>query len=272
MKIKKKSKLSTTLSLGLIQPIMVEDPQKNGEHILGLVKKMLRQKKKPQVIVLPEMCLGAPTDRHHRDSWVLIYREWLHLLQAIAKKEGVAFYFSGFEKSRGHFYNSAYFIQADGKAQKPYRKIHLFSLGGERRIFSEGSISQIHSWKNKLNGDYWGGVICYDLRFPELFRRLVIKQKAKIVFVCAQWPENRREHWLTLLRARAIENQCFVVGVNRLGKKRELVFSGDSCVFDPWGEKLAHLDARQTTFIVNLNTQKLDEVRRHYPFLSEKKL
>ena len=126
------------------------------------------------------------------------------------------------------------FLADNGTLAGVYRKIHLFSLlgedrafsGGDRRLLAETSIGRI------------GVIICYDLRFPELSRRLAM-EGAQVICIPAQWPKPREEHWRTLIRARAIENQLFVVACNACGPIGKLDFFGMSMIVDPKGSVLA---------------------------------
>ena len=130
-------------------------------------------------------------------------------------------------------FNTVYVID-NGRLAGVYRKMHLFSLLGEDRAFDGGD-----SWllADTSLGKI-GVIICYDLRFPELSRRLAL-EGAQIICVPAQWPKPRQEHWRTLLRARAIENQLFVVACNACGMIGKLDFFGMSMIIDPKGELLA---------------------------------
>jgi omega-amidase len=130
-------------------------------------------------------------------------------------------------------YNTAYLIDR-GSLAGSYRKLHLFSLMGEDRSLDSGdSIMVANTSIGKI-----GAMICYDLRFPELARRLAL-EGADIIVVPGEWPKPREEHWRTLLKARAIENQLFVIAANCCGVVGKLDFFGQSLVIGPKGEILA---------------------------------
>jgi predicted amidohydrolase len=137
------------------------------------------------------------------------------------------------EKEDGHIYNTAYVID-QGKVVGCYRKLHLFSTMGEDRFLAAGDKTLVAP----TSVGRIGVAICYDLRFPELFRKLAL-EGAEILCLPAEWPKPRQEHWRTLLRARAIENQLFVVATNCCGIQGKLDFFGMSLLIAPRGEVLA---------------------------------
>ncbi len=137
------------------------------------------------------------------------------------------------EKAGDSIYNTAYVIDR-GQVAGSYRKLHLFSTMGEDRFLSAGEKTLVVS----TSVGRLGVAICYDLRFPELFRKLAL-EGAEIVCVPSEWPKPRQEHWRTLLRARAIENQLFIVATNCCGIQGKLDFFGMSMLIAPRGEVLA---------------------------------
>lgn len=145
-----------------------------------------------------------------------------------------------------------------------YQKMHPFSYGGEHRYFEAGQHPGIYS----IGDIQIGTAICYDLRFPELFRHLAL-QGARILTVPANWPASREMHWLCLLQARAIENQCYVVGVNRTGKDQKISYQGASAVFDPRGNQIALADAREQVLIVDLDLHQQETWRAKFPVLQD---
>ena len=162
-------------------------------------------------------------------------------------------------------FNTVYVVD-NGTLAGVYRKIHLFSLLGEDRAFSSGD-----SWllADTSIGKV-GVIICYDLRFPELSRRLAI-EGAQIICVPAQWPKPRQEHWRTLLRARAIENQLFVVACNACGIIGKLDFFGMSLIINPKGELLAEASAAEGEIIAALDMQVMSDWRAQIPCFNDRK-
>ncbi|SRR6266568_559277 len=157
-------------------------------------------------------------------------------------------------------------VADNGKLAGVYRKIHLFSLLGEDRAFSGGD-----SWllANTSLGKV-GVIICYDLRFPELSRRLAV-EGAQVICVPAQWPKPRQEHWRTLLRARAIENQLFVVACNACGIIGKLDFFGMSMIIDPKGELLGEAGESEGEVFASLDLQAMDDWRRQIPCFNDRR-
>ncbi len=169
------------------------------------------------------------------------------------------------EPNGNKVFNTVY-VADNGTLAGIYRKIHLFSLLGEDRAFSGGD-----SWllADTSIGKI-GVIICYDLRFPELSRRLAL-EGAQIICVPAQWPKPRQEHWRTLLRARAIENQLFVVSCNTCGTVGKLDFFGMSMIIDPKGEVLADAGEAEQEIVVALDLQSMNEWRAQIPCFNDRK-
>ena len=162
-------------------------------------------------------------------------------------------------------FNTVYVVD-NGTLAGVYRKIHLFSLLGEDRAFSGGD-----SWllADTSIGKV-GVIICYDLRFPELSRRLAV-EGARVICVPAQWPKPRQEHWRTLLRARAIENQLFVVSCNACGMVGKLDFFGMSMIIDPKGEVLAEAGEDEVEINAPLDMQAMTDWRAQIPCFNDRK-
>jgi len=191
----------------------------------------------------------------------------INLLKKLAKKYGL-FVFGGSiaELKDGRYYNTQIIINAEGSVISKYRKIHLFSLGlQEDEYFTPGQ-----EWV--LSDTPWGQaglMLCYDLRFPELARNLALRG-AKLLVVPAQWPAARLAHWQILAQARALENQVFVIAVNRFGEDTSGVYNGHSLVVSPWGDIL--LDAVQEELsLVDIDMSLVDEARSKLPVLEERR-
>lgn len=155
----------------------------------------------------------------------------------------------------------------DGSLAAHYSKIHLFRLmdedqwldGGERPVLADGP------------GGPMGLAVCYDLRFPELFRRYALAE-ARLILLPAEWPQPRLMHWQTLLRARAIENQCFVAACNRVGEDPNGTrFFGHSTLLDPWGETVAEAGEEPTLLTATLDLGMVDAVRRKIPVWEDRR-
>jgi predicted amidohydrolase len=160
--------------------------------------------------------------------------------------------------------NQAIVISPDGVEIDRYWKMHPFTYGGESKQYDAGDRPLVFDW----NGCTVAPFICYDLRFPEIFRKTV-RQGAQLYTVIANWPESRIEHWVILLRARAIENQAYVAGVNRCGDDPHLHYSGRSLIVDPRGEIIADAGSVEGIIQAALDLPALAEYRRSFPVLSD---
>ena len=163
------------------------------------------------------------------------------------------------------FYNTMYTYNRKGELVGAYSKAHLFRLMDEHLYLEAGDEMN----RFALDGLQAGGVICYDIRFPEWLRAHAL-DGAKVLFVPAQWPTPRIDHWKTLLQARAIENQCFVIAVNRIAKKVEN-FCGQSMVIGPWGEVLWIGADDEELAIIDVDFSIVDEVRRRIPVYDDRR-
>lgn len=160
--------------------------------------------------------------------------------------------------------NEAVAYGPDGREIVRYRKLHPFTFGKESDHYRAGDRTVRFSWRGFVIAPF----ICYDLRFPEVFRAEVC-HGVDLIVVIACWPEVRADHWRTLLKARAIENQAFVVGVNRCGRDPNLNYSGDSRVIDPRGTMLCDTEDKEVAFSVDLDRQIVDRYRNEFPVLPD---
>jgi omega-amidase len=146
-----------------------------------------------------------------------------------------------------------------------YAKMHLFSFAGEPMHYTAGEAPSVFGCQEAVVAP----AICYDLRFPELFRYAVDHQ-AQILALIACWPAPREEHWLTLLRARAIENQCFVAAVNRCGRDPSgLAYSGRSQIIDPRGIVLIDAGNEEGVIQTEIDLEAQARYRREFPALDD---
>lgn len=160
--------------------------------------------------------------------------------------------------------NEAVLFGMDGKETARYTKMHPFSFGGETRHYGRGSDIVLFEWQEFIVAPF----ICYDLRFPEVFRHAA-RRGAEVFCVIANWPHAREDHWMTLLKARAIENQACVIGVNRCGDDPSLHYGGRSLIFGPRGEVLADAGTGEGTLSVCLDQEALRKYRREFPALGD---
>ncbi|HLQ70163.1 MAG TPA: carbon-nitrogen family hydrolase [Bacillota bacterium] len=165
--------------------------------------------------------------------------------------------------------NTAFVIDRNGKLVHEYSKIHLVPMLNEPEYLTGGT-SKVKIFE--LDGEKVGMVICYDLRFPEVFRDLAMED-AKVIFVVAEWPVERTEHWITLLRARAIENQCYIVSSNVTGTQPTgATFAGKSIIVDPFGEIISEADAESEMKVDGiLDLDYVRKVRKDIPIFSSRR-
>jgi omega-amidase len=195
----------------------------------------------------------------------------LQEIRHFAQQHAMVVIGSSYERVGKSIFNTARVIDADGLLVGNYRKIHLFTPGDEHKHFAEGDMPLLVSTAvGRI-----GVTICYDLRFPELFRGLC-EAGADLITVSAQWPTARQEHWTTLLRARAIENQVHVIAANRTGVDeripgKPLVFSGGSVIFDPWGRELVTHRSRAAAGSARVDAGERHAARKNIPVWSDRR-
>jgi predicted amidohydrolase len=160
-------------------------------------------------------------------------------------------------------YNRFVLAGPDGKAVF-YDKIHPFGYGGESEHYAAGA----RTLTVEIEGLRCTAFICYDLRFADRFWGLARDTDAYLVV--ANWPAARALHWRTLLRARAIENLAYVVGVNRVGVGDGIAYDGGSCVIDPFGETIAEAGEEEAVLLADLDPERVAAVRTRYPFLEDR--
>ena len=168
----------------------------------------------------------------------------------------------------GNYYNRLLWVLPNGQLGM-YDKRHRFAFAGENEHYTAGSkrlIASVKGWKINLQ-------VCYDLRFPVWARQASSGAPGEagleydVLIYVANWPERRNHAWNTLLRARAIENQCYVIGVNRVGDDGNGIYhSGDSMVIDPLGEVLYTKAHDEAIFTIALDKERLEEIRNKFPF------
>lgn len=186
-------------------------------------------------------------------------------LKRLSQKYSMVIIGSMPEPSGDKVFNTLY-LHDNGELIGSYRKLHLFSLLGEDKAFNSGETTFMADTSiGKI-----GGIICYDLRFPELARKIAL-DGAQIITVSAEWPKPRQEHWRTLLRARAIENQLFVISCNVCGVIGKLDFFGMSMIIDPKGEVIAEAGEYETEIYGDIDFDAIDAWRRQIPCFNDRR-
>jgi omega-amidase len=239
----------------------------NKEANLNMfAQKIASINQKAEIVLLPEMfstgfSMDATTLAEKMDG------ETLQWMKVISAKHKIILGGSVIIEEDNKYYNRFIWMQPDGNFAQ-YDKKHLFAFAGEDKHYNAGEkrcIVQVKGWKILLQ-------VCYDLRFPVWARQQMQQSQPEydaIVYV-ANWPERRNHAWKTLLTARAIENQCFVIGVNRVGNDGNNIYhSGDSIIVDALGETLYHKAHEEDIYTTTLKKETLIEIREKLPFLKD---
>lgn len=213
------------------------------------------------VVVLPEMfttgfCMDASGIAEPEDG------ETLQWMRAWAARLDCALVGSIPVRAGGRYYNRMFFVCPDGSFRY-YDKRHLFTFGGEDKVFDKGTERVIVDFR----GFRFLLLVCYDLRFPVWIR---CRKDYDAVINVANWPSGRRMVWDVLLRARALENQCYVVGVNRVGADASGVYDGGSVIVGPYGKVIAACeDGKQQCVIGKIGREVQDNFRVRFPVLDD---
>ncbi len=169
------------------------------------------------------------------------------------------------QREEGRPQNVSLTVDRNGVDLALYAKIHLIGLLQEDQHYDPGD----RTVSFRLGDIEAASLICYDLRFPEVFRPLT--DRCCLVLVIASWPAVRQRHWDILLPARAVDNQLYIVGVNRVGEGGGLLFTGGSAIIDPAGEIIAHGGDKETLLFGDINPQRVQQVRSDMPFVKDRK-
>lgn len=238
---------------------------------------MLEQKiggirEKTEVVVLPEM-FSTGFSMKPAALAETMEGETVQWMKKVAAEKKIILTGSLIVEENKNYFNRLVWMLPNGQYGY-YDKRHRFAFAGEDQHYTAGNkrlIASVKGWKINLQ-------VCYDLRFPVWARQgsplTPLQRRGEqealeydVLIYVANWPERRNTAWKTLLQARAIENQCYVVGVNRVGKDaNEQYYSGDSMIIDPLGEILYHKKDEEDIFTISLNKEHLQNVREKFPF------
>ena len=263
----------TTIQTNLVWENKVANLQALEEKINGL-------EEKTEIIVLPEM-FSTGFSMQPQLLAETMDGETVQWMKEVAAKNKVILTGSIIIEEEGNFYNRLIWMLPNGQFGV-YDKRHLFSFAEEDKHYTAGNkrlIASAKGWKINLQ-------ICYDLRYPVWARNRILQTDSSteesasseipandiapeydILIYVANWPERRNHAWKTLLCARAIENQCYVIGVNRVGRDgNNINHSGNSLVIDPLGEVLYHMAHDEDIFTITLEKEHLQDLRNKFPF------
>ena len=238
--------------------IIWENAVENRSHLSQIINGSLEE---IDLIVLPEMFSTGFT-MHPKKVSETMQGDTILWLQHLAQAKNCAITGSLVIEEQGKFYNRLVFVFPDGTL-KHYDKRHLFSLAGEHKEFSAG--------KNRLIVEYKGWricpLICYDLRFPVFSRN---SEEYDLLIYVANWPEVRSDAWNSLLKARAIENMTYTIGVNRIGQdENKNKYFGDSQIIDCMGNYVVEPYQSDSMIIAELDQKKQDRSRKKFGFLND---
>ena len=238
---------------------ILPDRRVNLMKALSLIKRAIQVR--ASIVVLPELLNTGFYPENYEEVEPTIEDE-LSMILKLSERKDITIVGTVAEKVEGELYNTAVVIHR-GEIIGKYRKTHLFPLLKEEKdYFTTGDqLVVVDSPAGKL-----GLMICYEVRFPEIARYLTHKG-AEILVVPAEFPEARINHWRVLLRARAIENQCYVLGANCA--EGEEKYPGRSMIVDPWGNILVEAGDRQEIIMAEIDLGEVKKIRKEYPFLKD---
>jgi len=251
----------STLTVTIIQTNLHWENKEMNLRMLEEKIKSIREK--TELVLLPEM-FNTGFSMHPAQLSETMEGTTVQWMRRITKERNIILAGSAIIEEDGKFFNRLIWMMPNGQFGI-YDKRHRFGFGGEDEEFAAGSkrlIASVKGWKINL-------LVCYDLRFPVWARQQPEEGEWEydVVIYVANWPERRIHAWRTLLQARAIENQCYAIGVNRVGDDGNSIhYNGSSTIIDPLGEILYEKKEQEDVFTFTLNKERLDEVRNKFPF------
>lgn len=253
------------LKVALVQANQAwEDKEANLKNYERLLEKV----KGVDLILLPEMFHTGFSMNATQLAETMEESHGLDWLKKMAKNRNSAIYTSLIIRENEKYFNRGVFVHPSGVIEK-YDKRKTFGLAGEDKVYTAGlteTIVNYKGWNIQLQ-------ICYDLRFPEIVRNRILPNHLPaydVILYVANWPQMRSEHWKTLLKARAIENQSYVLGVNRVGKDgKELKYCGDSMLIDAIGGEIKCEQSVEIVKVVSISATELKKTREVLPFLKD---
>ena len=241
--------------------IKFEDKEYNLDHGAELIKRAAENG--TSICFFPEMSFTGFSMNISRTGEKDGYTLKTIKKAAVENKIAVGFGYTALvnEKAENHYA----IINSRGELVSDYIKIHSFAIGGEKDDFISGNSLPMPF---SIDGHNVSTFICYDLRFPEIFRASA--DFSSVMTVAANWPKSRREQWITLLKARAIENQVYVIGINCCGVQESISYSGDSIVIDPLGNVISAAADHEEMLLVNIDADT-EKIRSGFPVLQSRK-
>jgi predicted amidohydrolase len=248
---------SLTLALAQMQ-LALGDPARN---LVSARAKIVEAKARgADVVVLPELWGSASDLQNARTHATALDAGLFAEIARLARENQIAIVGSLLESHSDRFYNTATFFDALGNCASVYRKLHLVPMFDEDKYLAGGDDARV------FDSDFGKSAlaVCYDLRFPELFRHYAL-DGARVIFISAEWPQIRIAHWRALIPARAIENQVFIAATNCVGVTGNETFGGRSMIVNPWGDVCVEGDDRDALLLAQIDLDQVDDVRARVP-------
>ena len=241
-----------------------EDKSSNINQISRLMLEI--SKEKPDIAVFPEMTLTGFTMNGKDLAEKFDNSATLNYFKELAHLHDVDIAFGMIELHDMMPTNNLVVVTKSNEVLLNYAKMHPFSYSKEDQYYLKGHELGLFNY----NDEIWGGTICYDLRFPELYQAL--SKKAKVILNIANWPKRRVEDWRLLLHARALENQCFMIGVNRTGTDgKGLEYESSSMVIRPDGKNLEPVKTDDVVKYYEIDIRAVDEYRQSFPVKKDRR-
>ncbi|RKL68293.1 carbon-nitrogen hydrolase [Salipaludibacillus neizhouensis] len=257
------------LKLALIQMnIAFGQPNINYRTVEKRVTEAVKEK--VDVIVLPELWTTGYDLSRLAEIADPGAKKAIHFLSTLAKTHHTNIVAGSVAKqTEKGTTNTMLMFNRDGRLVKEYSKAHLFRLMNEEKYLVQGEEDGLF----ELEGEPCAGVICYDIRFPDWIRTHMVGTglQPKVLYVVAEWPKKRIDHWRALLISRAIENQCYVIACNRVGSDPNNEFGGHSMVIGPWGEVISEAQEEETILYKEIDLKAVDIVREEIPVFEDRR-
>ncbi len=255
---------SAKLTIGMVQySIAWEDKEANKQTVSRL---LAESDEKWDILIFPELSLTAYSMRAEKLAEEL-RGPTFEFFAGLATQCNSDIAYGVVLNEEGKFYNALVYLTNTGECAAVYKKIHPFSYAKENLAYAGGDAPVSF----ERNGITIGLSICYDIRFPELFRHYG-KKRSELIINAANWPADRKHHWQILTTSRAIENQAYVAAVNRSGTDPKLEYCGASRIISPLGDVLCEGNNDENIYSAVIDLDELKVVRERYPFLNDIKL
>lgn len=252
------------MKIGICQTDIVRE---KPEHNLLVAKHCIElcSQKGARLVLFPEMSFTGYYRNPKDIACDYNGGYFFNTISGYTEKYGVyiGFGFVGLRDEK--FYNRYEIVAPDGRIVCDYNKIHPFSYDGEDEFYTSGDELKLC----EIDGVKVCPLICYDLRFPEIFQ--VASEKADLIVVPANWGGRRKSHWDILLPARAVENQCYIAGINRVGTTDDNFYAGNSALINPMGEVVERLGESEGYVIANVDRQVVTAFRESFPAKKDRK-